>query len=50
MKRPPFFNMTSFVREWYQGTSDTPNYGFIIMPVQGTPNTDQLVGILDVTR
>jgi|GEM_PF-5489020 len=50
MKNPPFFNVTSFIRDWYDGTSETPNYGFMIMPVQGTENTDQLVGILDVRR
>lgn len=50
MKRPPFFNVTSFIRDWYDGTSETPNYGFMIKPIQGTENTDQLVDILDVRR
>ncbi|MBN1425183.1 DNRLRE domain-containing protein [Candidatus Fermentibacteria bacterium] len=50
LRRPPFFNVTTLVRDWVSGTSDVANYGFLLMPVEGTPNTDALVGILDATQ
>lgn len=50
LRSPPFFNVTTLVRDWVSGTSDVANYGFLLMPVEGTPNTDALVGILDAAK
>jgi len=50
LRRPPFFNVTSVVRDWVSGASEKPNYGFLLMVTEDTPNTDALIQILDVRR
>jgi hypothetical protein len=49
LMRPPFFDVTTIVRNWLPNEGALPNYGLMLLVV-GDLNTNALIGIIDHTR